>query len=178
VDENGRRETDKERLDRNLNELLGELRVVMPGVQVLFAFLLAVPFNQRFGQVTGFERGVYFVTLLSTGIAAIFLMAPGALHRMEFRADDKKWIVFRSNRLALTGFAFLALAMTSAVLLVTHFLYSDALAWITTLAIGTFAIALWYLVPYARLRQVRRADDELAMAKGASPPPRSAHTSR
>src|SRR5215218_9353084 len=128
VMEDGRRETEKERLDRNLNELLGGLRVIMPGVQVLFAFLLVVPFNQRFGQLTDFERGVYLFTLLTTGVAMAFLIAPGAIHRLELRADDKEWIVFTGNRLAIIGFGILGVAITSAVLLVTHFAYSDGLS--------------------------------------------------
>src|SRR5215210_2285983 len=124
----GRRETEKERLDRNLNEMLGGLRVVMPGVQVLFAFLLVVPFNSRFEQLTDFERGVYYVTLLTTAVSMAFLMAPGVVHRMRFRADDKAWVVFTGNAFAVIGFAILGLAITGAFLLVTHFVYADALA--------------------------------------------------
>src|SRR3978361_1600465 len=96
--QDGRRESDKERLDRNLNELLGELRVALPGVQVLFAFLLAVPFNQGFAKVTEFEKSMYFVTLISTAIAAALLIAPSSLHRLMFRRDDKRYIVFTANR--------------------------------------------------------------------------------
>jgi hypothetical protein len=152
----GRNETDKERLDRNLNELLGELRVVMPGVQVLFAFLLVVPFNQRFADITNFEQGVYYVTLMGTGLATALLMAPGAIHRLEFRADDKEWIVFTGNRLVIVGFAVLAAAVTSAVLFVTHFVYSDALAVATTAVTGVVVFALWFAVPVARLRKINR----------------------
>src|SRR5919204_5536086 len=134
---NGRSETEKERLDRNLNELLGELRVALPGVQVLFAFLLAVPFNQRFAQTTDFEKKVYLVTLLLTAAATAFLIAPSAHHRIEFRQDDKRHIVFLANRLAIVGFGFLALAMTGVVLLVTSFLFST-----TTAAVATTGSAL------------------------------------
>jgi galactose mutarotase-like enzyme len=150
-----RNETDKERLDRNLNELLGELRVALPGVQVLFAFLLAVPFNQRFAQTTSFEKGVYFVTLLSTAVAAALLIAPSSMHRIEFRADDKRFVVFTANRLAIAGFAALGVAMTAAVLLVTHFLYSNALAIVTTAIAGLLIFGLWYVMPLARLREIR-----------------------
>ena len=152
----GRDETHKERLDRNLNELLGELRVIMPGVQVLFAFLLAVPFNQRFGQITSFERGVYLVTLMSTGIATALLIAPSAIHRLEFRADDKEWIVFTGNRLAIAGFGMLGLAVTSAVLLVTHFIYADALAYACTAMVGVLVFGLWYAFPLRRKRRLDR----------------------
>ena len=152
----GRDETHKERLDRNLNELLGGLRVALPGVQVLFAFLLAVPFNQRFGQITSFERGVYLVTLLSTGIATALLIAPSAIHRLEFRADDKEWIVFTGNRLAIAGFGMLGLSVTSAVLLVTHFIYSNALAYVCTAAVGVLVFGLWYAFPLRRKRMLGR----------------------
>src|SRR3954454_14295983 len=111
--QNGRNETAKERLDRNLNELPGELRVIMPGVQVLFAFLLVVPFNQNFTKITDFERSLYFVTLFTAGVAMAFLTAPVTIHRLEFRADDKKWVVSTGNRLAIIGFAILAVAVTS-----------------------------------------------------------------
>ena len=152
--EEGRRETEKERLDRNLNELLGELRVVMPGVQVLFAFLLVVPFNQRFGEITDFEQALYYVTLMGTGLATALLMAPGAIHRLEFRADDKRWIVFTGNRLVIAGFAVLGAAITCAVLFVTHFVYSDTLAVVTTVVTGIVVFGLWYAVPLARLRKL------------------------
>jgi hypothetical protein len=151
----GRKETDKERLDRNLNELLGELRVALPGVQVLFAFLLAVPFNQRFAQVTNFEKGTYFVTLLLTAAATACLIAPSAHHRIEFRRDDKRHVVFLANRFAIVGFGFLALAMTGVVLLVTSFLFSDALAAVSSAMAAIVLFGLWYAWPLARLRQLR-----------------------
>src|SRR3954466_10025134 len=100
---NGRDESDKERLDRNLNELLGELRVALPGVQVLFAFLLTVPFQQGFQRVTEFEKSLYFATLITTALAAALLIAPSSLHRIEFRRDDKHFDVFTANRLAVAG---------------------------------------------------------------------------
>jgi hypothetical protein len=151
-----RRETEKERLDRNLNEMLGGLRVIMPGVQVLFAFLLVVPFNQRFGEITGFERGVYFVTLIATAVATALLIAPGAIHRVEFRADDKEWIVFTGNRLVVIGFGVLGVAVTSAVLFVTHFAYDDALSIATTVVVGALIFGLWYVLPFSRRRGLER----------------------
>lgn len=146
----GRNETDLERLDRNLAELLGELRVALPGVQVLFAFLLVVPFNQRFTQVSNFEETVYMVVLLLTAVASAFLIAPSAYHRIEFRQDDKEHIVFLANKFAIAGFGFLALAMTGAVLLVTSFLYSDATAIVATSFAGITFLLLWYVLPLAR----------------------------
>src|SRR5215210_7713033 len=99
--DDGRNETEKERLDRNMNELLQELRVALPGVQVLFAFLLTVPFQQGFVRATPFQKDVYLVTLLLTALASALLMAPSAYHRLEFRQDDKKHIVWVSNRLSI-----------------------------------------------------------------------------
>ena len=154
VDDDG--ETEHERLNRNLEQLLQELRVALPGVQVLFAFLLAVPFNQRFGQVTEFQKALYYVTLLTTAVAAAFLIAPSAMHRIEFRADDKRHIVFTANKLSIIGFAFLGVAMTTAVLLITEFLYDGAIAVITTAIVAGLFFGLWYVVPLARLRHLSR----------------------
>src|SRR5438445_11489150 len=97
----GRRETELERYDRNLNELMGELRVALPGVQVLFAFLLVAPFNQRFGKTTSFERQLYFAALLCTLLASILLIAPTVIHRLEFRRAEKEYIVSAGNRLTI-----------------------------------------------------------------------------
>ena len=149
-----RDETEHERLDRNLTELVGELRVALPGVQVLFAFLLTVPFNQRFDQATSFQRDVYLVTLLATGVSTALLLAPSALHRIDFRQDDKEHIVYAGNRYAIAGFGFLLIAITGAVLLVTDFLYSSTTAAISTVGIGLALALFWYVLPL--LRRARR----------------------
>src|SRR5438874_7174410 len=111
-----RDETEEERLDRNLTELLNELRVALPGVQVLFAFLLGVPFTQRFSELASYQEDVYYATLMCAAAATAFLIAPSAHHRVLFRQRDKRYIVFLSNRFAIVGLAFLALAMTGVVL--------------------------------------------------------------
>ena len=131
-------------------ELAGELRIALPGVQVLFAFLLTVPFNQRFGQVTSFEQTVYLVTLLSTAVATALLLAPSALHRIEFRMDDKEHIVNVANRYAIAGFAALLVSVTGAVLLVTHFVYSDTTSYIATAAVAILLALCWYVMPLMR----------------------------
>jgi uncharacterized protein involved in cysteine biosynthesis len=146
-----RDETEKERLDRNLEELLQELRVALPGVQVLFAFLLVVPFNQRFADITSFQSTVYFVTLLLATAASACLIAPTAHHRIEFRQQDKKRIVFTATKLAVVGLAFLAAAMTGAVILVTDFLYHETMVWITAVAAATLFTGLWFAWPLKRL---------------------------
>src|SRR5689334_9040206 len=108
----GRDESEEERLDRNLGELLQELRVALPGVQVLFAFLLTVAFQQRFTSLTRAQEKIYFATLISTAIAATLLIAPSAYHRLTFRYQQKEHLVFIANRLAIVGLGFLALSMT------------------------------------------------------------------
>jgi|SRR4051812_16373698 Family of unknown function (DUF6328) len=145
-----RDETPAERVDRNFNELLGELRIALPGVQVLFAFLLTVPFAQRFSQLTGFERGVYFAVLLLTALACAFLIAPTAYHRLQFRQGRKLEILFFANRAAVLGLGALALAMTGAVLLITDFLFGTAAAIPIGAAAALLFGSLWYLLPLAR----------------------------
>jgi hypothetical protein len=147
----GRRESEKERLDRNLAELLQELRVALPGVQVLFAFLLVVPFNQRFPDITTFQRTVYFVTLLLATAATACLIAPTAHHRIEFRAQDKRRIVFSATKLSIAGLVLLAGAMTGAVTLITDILYHSTTVAIVAAAVALLFAGLWFAWPIKRL---------------------------
>jgi hypothetical protein len=151
--ETGRDESEQERVDRNLTELLTELRVALPGVQVLFAFLLVVPFNNRFADVTPFQKNVYFVTLLFATAASVCLIAPTVHHRIEFRRQDKEHIVLVSNRLSIAGLTFLSVAMTGAILLITDVLFSPATAAIATAAVGLVFAVVWYALPLGRLRR-------------------------
>jgi hypothetical protein len=146
----GRRETAIERLDRNLEELLAGIRVALPGVQVLFAFLLVLPFQQQFDEVTSFQEKVYFGTLLCTALASILLIAPSARHRVQFRRGDKAYIVFTANRLALAGLAFLGLAMSGAILLISDFLFGAAVAVCSTAAVGVGLGWAWFASPLMR----------------------------
>jgi hypothetical protein len=153
-----RHETQLERLDRNLEELTGELRVVVTGVQVLFAFLLIVPFNTGFAHVGAFERTVYFVTLVLAALAAVCTIAPSAAHRFLFRHDDKHHIVFSSNRVVIAGLAFLALAMCGCLLLVTTKLFGVT-AGVLTAVLGALPFAvLWFALPLRRLRLLDEQD--------------------
>jgi hypothetical protein len=147
-------ESEKARLDRNLLELLNELRVALPGVQVLFAFLLTVPFTQRFTTLTTTQEKVYYATLLCTTASTVLLIAPSAHHRINFRRQDKAYIVFLANRLAIVGLGLLALAMSGVVFLITDVLYgSTATAVATASALIAFAL-LWYAIPiWRRLRR-------------------------
>jgi hypothetical protein len=146
----GRAESAKERLDRNLEELLGGLRVALPGVQVLFAFLLVLPFQSRFPDVTAFQEKVYYATLLCTAMASVLLIAPSARHRIRFRKDDKAYVVFTANRLAIGGLAFLGLGMAGAVLLVSDFLFGAVAAVVATVAVVAGVGWLWFGSPLAR----------------------------
>lgn len=154
----GRDETEDERLDRNLGELLQELRVALPGVQVLFAFLLAVPFQQNFTEINSFEKRVYFVTLLCTTISAALLITPSAYHRLTFHRQQKGRLVYLANKLTIAGLGFLALAMTGALILISDVLYGG----VTTLVVGVGALAmfgaLWFLLPLRRRVSLEPSD--------------------
>jgi hypothetical protein len=145
-----RGESEEERLDRNLMELLQELRVAIPGIQFLFAFLLVVPFQQGWAQVTDFETTVYYVTLLLTATSSICLIAPTARHRMRFRELDKRWIVETSNRLAIAGLVFLAGAICGVLMLITHFVYDSTLTAIVVAAFAVFFAWFWFVAPVVR----------------------------
>jgi hypothetical protein len=149
--ESGREESDSERIDRNLQEMIGELRVALPGVQVLFAFLLVVPFNQGFADVTNFQQTIYFVTLLFTAAAAICLIAPSAHHRVEFRQQDKEHIVRTGNRIIILGLALLAVAMTGAVVFVTDVLYKTTTVYVVGIGAAAAFVVFWFLIPLRRL---------------------------
>ena len=140
-------ETHEERVNRELIELLNELRVALPGVQVLFAFLLAVPFTQRFDQVTDLQKDAYMVALLSTLAGSVFLIAPSAYHRIRFRDRDKESLLQISNVFAIVGMVFLAVGMTAVVFLVTDLLFKDAVtAVLTALTAALFAV-VWFVLP-------------------------------
>ena len=143
-------EDHSERINRELIELLNELRVALPGVQVLFAFLLTVPFSQGFAQTTAFQRDLLFAVLSATAISAALLIAPSAWHRIRFRRRDKEVILLTSNRMAIAGLGFLAIAMVGAVMLIANFAFSDTLTVISgVIAVLVFG-GLWYAFPLAR----------------------------
>ena len=145
-----RNESEKERLDRNLEELLQGLRVAITGVQVLFAFLLVLPFQSGFPDVTEFQEKVYFATLLCTALASAMLIAPSARHRIRFRQDDKAYVVFTANRLTIAGLIFLGLGMTGAILLVSDYLFSALTATLAVLLVGGALAWAWFVSPLLR----------------------------
>jgi O-antigen/teichoic acid export membrane protein len=146
----GRRETELERADRNLTELQQELRVLTTGVQIMFAFLLTVPFTQRFSQVTQGERDLYLVVLLSAAAAAGFFIAPSAMHRLLFRHGDKPHLVTVSNRLAIAGIACLTLAMTGILTLVSGFLFGWVAGGIVAGLAALFFTGFWFALGIRR----------------------------
>ena len=157
-----RGETSLERLDRNLDEMMGELRVVVTGVQVLFAFLLIVPFNSGFVGIGPFERTVYLVTLVCSALAAVCVIMPAAYHRVLFRQDDKRHVVHVANQVTLVGLALLAVAMCGSLLLVTTKLYGATAGTITAALVAAAFAALWFIAPLLR----RAAHDRVAPGAG------------
>ena len=148
-------ESKEDRLNRELIELLNELRVVLPGVQVLFAFLLTVPFTNQFRRITQEQEIVFFATFLLTALATILLIAPSAYHRLRWRQRDKEQMLRTANRLAIGGMAFLAAALTGAVHLLTDLLFaSAAVVYLVTAAAAALVLWFWY-----GLALMRRAQD-------------------
>jgi hypothetical protein len=143
-------EDEAERLDRELIELLNELRVVMPGVQVLFGFLLTVPFQQRFDAVTDFQKYVYFVTLLLTAASAAFLMGPSAFHRLTFRHGQKPYLIHLGTRQTIAGLVLLAVAMNGALLLLADVLFGTTTVVIVIACTGVLFTWLWFGLPLWR----------------------------
>jgi hypothetical protein len=142
-------EDQEERVSRELIELLNELRVALPGVQVLFAFLLAVPFAQGFTDTTDFQRALFFAILSFTAISSALLIAPSAWHRLRFRQRDKERILQASNKMAIGGLGFLAAAMIGAVMLIADFIYSPTLTIIGGAIAAVIFGLLWYVLPLA-----------------------------
>jgi predicted membrane channel-forming protein YqfA (hemolysin III family) len=147
-------ENKKERIDRELNELLQELRVAIPGVQVLFAFLLTLPFTQGFGRVEDPERAAYFACLLCVAGATALLITPSSYHRINFRVKEKERILFTSNRLALIGLLLLATAISLAIFVITTVLFSRGTGVIV--AVGTFVWFAWFWYGLPIMRRVQK----------------------
>jgi Family of unknown function (DUF6328) len=140
-------ESTGERLNRELMELLQELRVVIPGVQVLLAFLLTAPFQQRFAQLPGSMRNAFFASIACATLATAFLIAPSAHHRLRWRAGEKERLVRIGNQMAIAGTVFLAAAIVLALYVVTDVLFTTDLAIITAIGAVVVFIGLWYVLP-------------------------------
>ena len=143
-------ETESERNSRRLIELLQEVRVATAGVQILFGFLLAVPFSQTFEGISGFEKHVYLVVLICTSLSAALLISPTALHRLLFRRGHKAEIVEYANVMTIWGLVLLALAMVGVVLLLTHVIFGAAAAVAVTVPVGLVFAVTWFVIPLMR----------------------------
>jgi len=144
---------DKARIDRELMELLNELRIVLPGVQVLFAFLLILPFQQRFDVTSDVDRAIYGRALLSSAVAAALLIAPSAYHRLNFRRHNKERMVRDANRLLLAGILATGVGIACAIYLVTDVVFGGTVAMAATF--GTIVVygSLWVVLPLVRRRE-------------------------
>jgi hypothetical protein len=144
------RSPDERKRDRQMIELLNELRVALPGVQILFAFLLTVPFTQRFPQLTGFQRNVFYITLVAATLSAACLIAPSAAHRLRFHQSERTWLIESANELMIGGLGFLAIAIGAAFLLITDVLFDGARVWIYSVIVWLVILGLWFLRPLTR----------------------------
>ena len=139
--------------DRQLMEVLQELRVAITGGQILFGFLLTVPFAQGWKQTTDLQQTLYLITLLTIAAATGCFISPTAAHRLRFHHRDRSFLVAYANRGAIAGLVFLTVAMLSAVLLVTDFVFSRTTAILSTVALAIVLIGLWFAVPLSRYRR-------------------------
>jgi Family of unknown function (DUF6328) len=170
-------ESTGERLDRELMELLQGLRVVMPGVQVLLAFLLTAPFQQRFAQLPGSLRNAYFAAIACATLATVFLIAPSTHHRLLFRAREKEWLLRVGNQMALWGTVFLGTSIVLALYVVTNVLFTSGQALLATAAAVVIFVGLWYVLPLTRRsssdspsseRAEEEAEEQAQESRGAS----------
>jgi amino acid transporter len=149
-------ESNDERHDRELIELLNELRVALPGVQVLFAFLLTVPFSNGFPKLSRFDRDIYFVAFIATAVSTILLIAPSSYHRLRWRQRDKERMLVISNYLTIAGLAALAVAISATVFVITDFVFDRAWASTFTAIVAALFLVFWYGLPLASAMRDRR----------------------
>ena len=140
----------KERVNRELIELLNELRVALPGVQVLFAFLLVLPFQQGFAEISDADRGVYIAALIASALAAALLIAPSMYHRLNFRRSVKEQMIFDSNRLMIVGMLLLAVGVACSIFLIVDVVYGVTAAIVVTAATAVIYALVWLALPLAR----------------------------
>lgn len=148
-------ESRKQRVDRELDEMLSEVRVALPGVGILFAFLLSLPFTDRFLDLTGTQRNVYFAAFICTAGAIALLISPSAYHRLRFRDGDKERMLFTSTHLMVAGLGLTALAIAGSVFLITDLLFGSLPAAVAT-AVATSGWFMWF---WFGLPLIRRAED-------------------
>ncbi|MFC8847343.1 MULTISPECIES: DUF6328 family protein [unclassified Micromonospora] len=144
------KETERQRWQRNFADLLQELRVAQTGVQILFAFLLTLPFSNGFTRTSDFQKDVYIVALLSAAAATAMIISPVAFHRALFRQGRKPELVRFAHRMASGGLAFMLVSMVSAVLLITDFVLDRGIAFVLTAVTAGWFLTFWVFLPFAR----------------------------
>jgi amino acid permease len=155
-----RGETEKQRWDRNFADLLQELRVAQTGVQILFAFLLTLPFSARFTETTQFQRDVYIVALLGAAFATAMIISPVAFHRALFRQGRKPELVRYAHKMATGGLAFTLISMVSSILLIADFLFNLGVAIVLTAIGGAWFLTFWAALPFSRRNWAEDDDDD------------------
>jgi uncharacterized membrane protein YedE/YeeE len=150
-----RQESGAQRADRNLGELIQELRVAGLGVQVLFGFLLSLPFSNKFTQLDGAQRDLYLTCLVLSAVATVLLMGPVAYHRLVFRRGLKEQLVRVANLQAIVGLTMVGGAVLSAVLLVSWYVAGPVAGGIITAILGILTVGLWFAIPLATRREAR-----------------------
>lgn len=164
------KETERQRWQRNFADLLQELRVAQTGVQILFAFLLTLPFSNGFTRTSGFQKDVYIVALLSAAAATAMIISPVAFHRALFRQGRKPELVRFAHRMASGGLAFMLISMVSAVLLITDFVLDRGIALVLSGITGLWFLTFWVFLPFARRNwgedDVDDEDDDRASLPG------------
>jgi len=147
-------ETPKQRVNRELIELLNEVRVALPGVQVLFPFLLTVPFASGWKKTTELQQDVYVCAVVTAAVAAVFMIAPSSYHRLLFRQPHKEHMLFTSNKLLIIGVVFLAISISLCVFLVVDYVISIPWALGLTVGVALLIVVLWYAMPLNRRHEV------------------------
>ena len=141
---------EEQKRDRQFIELLNELRVALPGVQILFGFLLTVPFAQGWQRVTSTQRTLLYATLLATAASTVCLIAPSATHRLRFHKGDRAYIIESANRYLIAGLVWLGVAMVLGIALITDVLYDGIAVWLFPALLGLFVAVLWFIRPLLR----------------------------
>jgi hypothetical protein len=141
---------DEEKRDRQMIELLNELRVALPGVQFLLAFLLTVPFAQGFERVTTTQKAIFYAALIATAVSTVFLIAPSATHRMRFHRRDRAFVVESAHQYLIAGLSCLAVALVLALVMVTDFLFDGLVAWLAPALVAALVLVVWFVRPLAR----------------------------
>ena len=141
---------DEEKRDRQMMELLNELRVALPGVQFLLAFLLTVPFAQGFQRVTTTQKTLFYASLIATAVSTILLIAPSATHRLRFHQRDRTFIIESANKYLIAALVALAVAMILAIAVVTDFLWDGWVVWFFPALLLALIVAIWFVRPLAR----------------------------